>query len=735
MGAGDDNDINKYTTSPNHVLTSNHTAIKTVPLSPVERKDPADDNKSSRVSTPNEPMTQTAPTESRLSLERRINLMLTKYDMFLIPPFLRDTKFLDMARFFDTRRSREENDIHGSYNSDIFGSLQPLPNKNMGNEGNFPLNDGYEINNSRSVHGVKCNYTTAPINIMRDSVIWVPKTREEWEDCSDEMTALCAVAAYRQKEKSIKTTGGKSLKQKSMASLSYLPKAYIQDRMDIDDPIRGFQIRHRLGGWLQGFILSTTFTTWTCYFKWDSLHAKSGMSSGPPPNCPKEAWDTTGAFSSELESQPRSGDPQISGVVWPTIAEISIVGAVGCGEYLLRMAINDIERHNCYDYIVLQATETSQAFYQKFGFCRVGAIARYLKNAKDKNSFRTIVGYRHWTYADEKHLGVHGGPSIMMAKKVIRPDRPTFCFLNAVSANFVKEKPRPFPLLRNEKFVNEEIQFVCTSSEKERLAAGEDDFTPPNPVNTEAGKIGKPKTVVELETKKRLFSSPETDENRKKLKITIPAIIPNTSGLPTPELINPVPPPVFKQPMTNNYVRQQIICPQYQMKNTPLVSPEMNLISFDTVLPLKTVSALSKKAAIKQNEENFFSLFATYDLSKTFTIPHKLLFKQKITRLPRSSAKPSFFNKVITPNNRNELYFVIHYDREKDWLNVVQMEAVGQFKGNRCGRAKYKAKVDKRGCNDAKFHILPMSSVSCEIVPAVMVTKTNVVCNESWDIL
>ena len=60
---------------------------------------------------------------------------------------------------------------------------------------------------------------------------------------------------------------------------SGLPLVYIADRMDIDDPLWGYQIRCAKTGWLQGFITLTVFTTWTHYFEWNSLAPASGMAA------------------------------------------------------------------------------------------------------------------------------------------------------------------------------------------------------------------------------------------------------------------------------------------------------------------------------------------------------------------------------------------------------------------------------------------------------------------------
>ena len=38
-----------------------------------------------------------------------------------------------------------------------------------------------------------------------------------------------------------------------------------------------------------------------------------------------------------LQEQHRHGDPQQHGVIWPRIAELSLVGALGCGGWLLQL--------------------------------------------------------------------------------------------------------------------------------------------------------------------------------------------------------------------------------------------------------------------------------------------------------------------------------------------------------------------------------------------------------------
>lgn len=277
-----------------------------------------------------------------------------------------------------------------------------------------------------------------------ESVIWAPRTRADWEESIDEMVALCTAAAWH-KYKSLPYR----IKRRTEfhAPISHI---YVKDRIQIDDPLRGYQIRHKTGGWLQGFVMMTDFTTWTHYFKWDSEHAANGIDRHNPLGSIDD-----GTLAKELEGQFRSGDPLAEGVVWPTVAEISLVGALGCGEYLVQMALEDISRRCCYEYVVLEATETSRSFYEKFGFVRVGAVCKYgnEKDIMDANGEVQDVGYRHWSYAHMTEEGLNdiGAPSCMMARRIKKFDPESICsgcgtkgtssFVDQLGRYFVAEKP------------------------------------------------------------------------------------------------------------------------------------------------------------------------------------------------------------------------------------------------------------------------------------------------------
>ena len=58
-----------------------------------------------------------------------------------------------------------------------------------------------------------------------------------------------------------------------------MPVAYIAQRIDTDDPLWGWQVRHAASGQLQGFVTLTRFTTWSADFAWDSSSRESGMPS------------------------------------------------------------------------------------------------------------------------------------------------------------------------------------------------------------------------------------------------------------------------------------------------------------------------------------------------------------------------------------------------------------------------------------------------------------------------
>jgi hypothetical protein len=54
--------------------------------------------------------------------------------------------------------------------------------------------------------------------------------------------------------------------------------------------------------------------------------------------------DWNGSLSKELDQQERSGDPTNEGVVWPRVAELSLLGALGCGKWLVQTLLAELTR-------------------------------------------------------------------------------------------------------------------------------------------------------------------------------------------------------------------------------------------------------------------------------------------------------------------------------------------------------------------------------------------------------
>jgi GNAT superfamily N-acetyltransferase len=161
---------------------------------------------------------------------------------------------------------------------------------------------------------------------------------------------------------------------------------YMADRLDIDDPLLSYLAVSKTEGWMQGFITATTWTTWHQHFRWDSLNpaldlthhhgdddddpkAKAKAAERPPP-----VYDADGSLAIELQAELRAGDPE-EGVVWPRVAELSLLGALGCGRWLVELLLEELESEGSpYRYIVTQATDGSIPFYERMGFVRVGAV-------------------------------------------------------------------------------------------------------------------------------------------------------------------------------------------------------------------------------------------------------------------------------------------------------------------------------------------------------------------------
>ena len=112
-----------------------------------------------------------------------------------------------------------------------------------------------------------------------------------------------------------------------------------------------------------------------------------------------------------LAQQERRGDPTKDGVQWTRIAEVGLLASLGGGGggSLLRFALQRLKAEGQFRFAVCQATLAAVGFYERIGFRRVGARARYAENREGE-----WTGFRHWEPADVP-LAELGPPSYMMA--------------------------------------------------------------------------------------------------------------------------------------------------------------------------------------------------------------------------------------------------------------------------------------------------------------------------------
>jgi hypothetical protein len=562
--------------------------------------------------------------------------------------------------------------------------------------------------------------TTAlsPFGSNFESVIWAPRTRLDWEESIDEMVSVCTAAAWhkhrsksRRKSKSNLLKGQASKKRKEFHPP--ISRIYIRDRIEIDDPLRGYQIRHKVGGWLQGFVMMTNFTTWTHYFKWDSMHPSNGIDRNTNGKSKSTGVvDEDGSFAEGLERQPRSGDPLGEGVVWPTIAEIGLVGALGCGEYLLQMALDDIARRGTYDYVVLEATDMSRPFYEKFGFVRVGAVCKYgnEQDVKDANGEVQDVGYRHWTYATEteQRLNEHGAPSCMMARRIKKFNPDVVCdgcerigtpsFVDQLGRYFVLEKPKILSL---------------GATRRKRSMTG---------ANVPATK--KAKTSVSV-----------TSSGRK-------------SKIPSRLEEEPDDQPRSKSRKSSLNVKKDKSESAKPRRNSVAPKKERGSVASDK----DDVEANSRVGPSRTSKNSSLTPIAPLDKevlkAKGRSNKPILLRKQKIPTMYRSPKKLYFYNKVVTPKStanaskyKSKYYFVISFDMEAKSMSLIPLYLKGTFKGKREGRPKWKANVLPRNNLDEDEYLESMDVVTStpvsewNIVKSYAVTKCASVQEESWDVL
>lgn len=535
-----------------------------------------------------------------------------------------------------------------------------------------------------------------PNSPLPNSVLWKPAERKDWEDSVGEMTAVCTSAALR------KHSGP------AWKFAPPLSKEYIRDRIDIDDPLRGYQIRHATGGWLQGFCLWTNFTTWTHHFNWDSLHPASGIES-----C-VHVKDADGSLAKELQNLPRSGSPTDAGIVFEQIAEIALLGGLGCGELMLRMALEDILAHQSqYKYVVLQATNGSRAFYERFGFRRVGATCRYSTdsatativtpamnnenavapsnthaalvdsddstsqqstapaNPSDSIKANPIQGYRHWTHHNESQhsLDLHGGPSYMMCLRL--PEEPVegLNLLERLQEAFVAEKPRVQPIGGGT---------TPTSKRKLKRQSSVENFASTPPL--------APTLSSDAANMENMGSSKRRKVSMDRLDLGESASLAHY-GLGKGAGSS-------RKTTTKSRSRPVEASLQAAIETTDLQSRPQ-------ALPTKGIQRIDRAN----------------------------LIKQKVKSYPRD--RVHFYNKVVKPVGKKNgpYFFCLHYDERSKMVTLCPLEPRGMLSGKRAGRPRYQCALH----NTSDNWITAPSSLY-QAVPAFMVMKTPLICQEAWDI-
>lgn len=507
-----------------------------------------------------------------------------------------------------------------------------------------------------------------------------------------ELTAVCTSAVSRKQP--LVGHGGKAT-----PIIPPLSKEYIRDRIDIDDPLRGYQIRSSQGGWLQGYLLWTNFTTWTHFFSWDSLHEKSGL--------PQQAksvgalQDIDGSLAKELQALPRHGDPSGTGIVFPNVAEIALVGGLRCGGTLLRMALEDIRRNPQYKYVALQATDGSKKFYERFGFKRVGAICKYgttvSQGGMKSHSLvmptvdTPLSGYRHWTHANEapESLNLHGGPSYMMCLK-LDDSVPKTNLFDYIQPFIVEEKPSI-----------KSLGSASTPAPKSSLLY--------NPRNGK-GKSPIPKgRIFPVAGGKRIYD----DGLQQPLGAAIPAGIGSANKRRKISITD--------ENMAPSYSAQASGLKRKPAKVTPRTPKKISSSSSSRLSSPPPAPSLANPKPMHRPVE------PTGKLQK---VDRAVLCKQKVKSYPRDRAH--FYNKVVQPRSGEaSFFFVLHYSEAKQELTLVPMKATGILSGKRQGRPRFQCLVQETSAN----WLTAQPCGKFNPVPAFMVMKTPIVAQEAWDIL
>ena len=247
---------------------------------------------------------------------------------------------------------------------------------------------------------------------------------DEWRALVPEMVAVCFEAAKR------------LLKPWEQILEPPLSADYVAERIVLaPSPPEGYVARERgERRRMQGFVLICDFCTFSKSLRWTSTHpaALAGTfdvlphervarrrAAWPPRNasaaevadgaagCHRSSMeartlrkvDDSGAVARALEAtgpcdtrEPRDKEYGDAISVWPKLAEVAVLGALGCGRRLLDKALADCAANDRHAHAVLHATKDAVKFYEKVGFVRVGAVSRFRDRADVPQ-----LAYRHWT--------------------------------------------------------------------------------------------------------------------------------------------------------------------------------------------------------------------------------------------------------------------------------------------------------------------------------------------------
>ena len=290
----------------------------------------------------------------------------------------------------------------------------------------------------------------------RASLLLRVRSRDTWKSGVSEIVSLCDESERR---RALRRGGG-------VATPVSRPirRAFVEDRVELDEPLVGYQVREGDEGRMQGFILCTTFTTWMSgdSFCWHGGVEGRGSPKGGSGRSPKGGSPTKGsgrspkggsptkgsgsgsgsgsrrsppkgkgvggssvgsprALAGRLNACRREGDPLTTGCVWPRVAEISLLGGLGCGGALLTWLLSELQEGRLraqdgapYEFVVLDATTNAIPFYERMGFVHVGARARHYTEIKEGGVVASSVGpwvpYVHFEYKVPEGID----PSFMM---------------------------------------------------------------------------------------------------------------------------------------------------------------------------------------------------------------------------------------------------------------------------------------------------------------------------------